>query len=234
MKIKIRSLRKTHNISKTQTVDSLKGVDLDISNGSFVAVVGPSGSGKTTLFNIIGCIDSATTGTVFLDDINITCLPEPKKEYLRKYSIGYVFQFFNLIPILTAQENASMPFWIGSLAKRRKGCQNIERLFRAMDIFELKNRYPKEMSGGQQQRVAIARALANGPSLVLADEPTGNLDSKSAIEIITLMKKESKENNSTFIVATHDTSLLEYFDSIIHLHDGMVEKAPQNKSGECS
>lgn len=223
MKIKIELLSKDYRINEN-VVHALRGVNLSIKQGDFCAIVGPSGSGKTTLFNLLGCIDQPTAGKIFFDKNNIDTLSKKEIVGLRRNQLGYIFQFFNLIPSLTAFENAELPFWYVSSSEKKEYRKNLIRLFDEMEIVALKDRYPRHLSGGQEQRVAIARALANKPKLVLADEPTGNLDSETSNKILELMKNERKKLNATFIVSTHDLSLLEHFDKIIYLKDGQIEK----------
>ncbi|NLW10281.1 MAG: ABC transporter ATP-binding protein [Firmicutes bacterium] len=232
MKIKIENLQKSYKLSRRVNQAALRGITVEIDQGEFCAVIGPSGSGKTTLLNILGCIDQPTTGRVYFDDCEVTALPERELVRIRQSLIGYIFQFFNLIPTLTAFENAQLPFWYAKREERERYVKNLDRLFAEIGISELKKRYPGQLSGGQQQRVAIARALAHFPKLVLADEPTGNLDSHNTGEIMALMKRESKKLGASFIVATHDLSLLEHFDKVIAIKDGMVERVTLNKNDE--
>lgn len=224
MSIILKKLRKVYKLSQEVEAIALNGVSFELGQGEFCAVVGPSGSGKTTLFNVLGCIDKPDEGTYYFDDQEVTCLKEGELINIRRKMIGYVFQFFNLIPTLTAFENAELPFWNTEAKNKQLLGDNLKRLFVDLGIADLGGRYPKQLSGGQEQRVAIARALANRPRLVLADEPTGNLDSKTAREIIELMRQESRALQASFLVATHDFSLLKYFDRIIFLKDGKIEK----------
>ena len=228
MNITIKDLYKSYKINKNLQQNVLKGINLEIKQGEFCAIIGPSGSGKTTLLNLLGCIDRPDSGSIYFDEQEITKLKERQLIHIRRDTIGYIFQFFNLIPTLTAFENTQMPFWYAKSKERSKYIDNLSRLYKEIGIYELKHRYPKQLSGGQQQRVAIARALANFPKFILADEPTGNLDSVNTKEIIELMKRESKSLGASFLVATHDLSLLSYFDKVITLKDGSIESISIN------
>ncbi len=224
MHIELRNIDKTYYPGKKIKVKALANISLEIKPGEFTAIVGPSGSGKTTLLNLLGCIDSPTCGEILFDQEQVHNLKENRLIKIRRNKIGYIFQFFNLIPTLTAFENAELPLWNIQSEKKAKRRKRLKHFFRELNIFELGNRYPAELSGGQEQRVAIARALANEPSLVLADEPTGNLDSKTTSEIIELLKKENKEFNVSFYIATHDTTILPYFNKIVYLKDGQIQR----------
>jgi putative ABC transport system ATP-binding protein len=199
----------------------LHGASLSIEPGEFVAILGKSGSGKTTLLNIIGCLDSPTSGTVYIDGTDTGTLTTREKANLRKNQIGFVFQTFNLIPVLTAFENVEIPL----LLLDTKADENRDRVVGILEevgLAEYINRKPNEMSGGQQQRVAIARALVKHPSLVLADEPTANLDSTTAREILELMQELNRKFDTTFVFSTHDQLVMDYAERIISLRDGMV------------
>jgi putative ABC transport system ATP-binding protein len=205
------------------TVKALDGVDLRIKRGEYISIMGPSGSGKTTLFNMIGGIDRPTKGDVFIDGINLSKIPSKSMAWLRCRKIGYIFQTFNLIPVLTAMENVMLPMIFA-------GVEREERFRRAKEILETVglgdrlNHKPAELSGGQQQRVAIARALANNPVIILADEPTGNLDLHTGLEIITLMREMNKEKGVTVIAATHDLKMIDVSDRIVYLRDGRIDR----------
>lgn len=228
MNILIKDLHKSYQINNKIKQIVLKGLNLEIKQGEFCAIIGPSGSGKTTLLNLLGCIDRPDAGRIYFDQQEITELREKQLIQIRRNKIGYIFQFFNLIPTLTALENAQMPFWYARNKEHSKFNDNLSRLYKEIGIDDLKSRYPKQLSGGQQQRVAIARALANFPEFVLADEPTGNLDSVNTREIMELMKQESKSLKASFLVATHDFSLLNYFDKVITLKDGVIDSISLN------
>ncbi len=210
---------KTGEISFT----ALKGVDISVESGEFVAIVGPSGSGKTTLLNLLGTLDKPTSGVVIIDNINVSALPERKLIPIRREKIGFVFQFHHLVPVLTAIENVKLPMiiagkWRGSRDERAKS------LLDAVGLSGKYDRYPHQLSGGEQQRVAIARALANQPKVILADEPTGNLDSVNSRRIAELFKKLKEEFNTAFVVATHDPIVYELADRRIYIRDGKIVK----------
>ena len=205
------------------TVHVLKGVDLEIKTGEYISIMGPSGSGKTTLFNMIGGLDKPSAGSIFIDEIDISQLDAYELAWLRCRKIGYIFQTFNIIQVMTALENVTLPMIFAGIeddAARDKGME-------LLDIVGLKTRFqhkPFELSGGQQQRVAVARALANDPAIILADEPTGNLDLTTGEEIIKLLKLLSREKGVTIISATHDLKMLNVSDRVIWVSDGRVDK----------
>lgn len=209
-----------------QTLQALKGIQLDIYKGEYISIMGPSGSGKSTLFNMVGGLDKPTQGTVFINDVDMAQLDAQELAYLRCRTIGYIFQSFNLIPVMTALENVTLPMVFA-------GVPQDEGIDRGMDLLKmvgLGDRFhhkPTELSGGQQQRVACARALANNPSIILADEPTGNLDLKTGKEIIDLLKKLNKDNNVTVISATHDLKMLDISDRIVWIRDGYIERVEE-------
>jgi putative ABC transport system ATP-binding protein len=210
-------------------VRALDGVDLDIEAGEFLAVVGPSGSGKTTLLNILGCLDAPTTGSIVYDGTDLRSLGETGLSAYRRDRISFVFQSFNLIPVLTVRENVELPLVIEARAKGRKaarGDADIKAL--ALEMIEAvglggkADRFPRELSGGQEQRVAIARALVKKPLVVLADEPTANLDSHTAGDILDLMRDINEKKGTTFIFSTHDRLVMERARRIVTLHDGCI------------
>lgn len=228
MNVELKKIKKIYQEKSALPVTALQDISLSLHPGEFTALVGPSGSGKTTLFNILGAIDRPTKGRVLFEKDEISNLKETQRLMIRRKKIGYIFQFFNLIPTLNTFENAALPFWEASSQDQKRYEDNCHRLFQDLGITELKKRYPKELSGGQQQRVAIVRALVHFPQLVIADEPTGNLDSKTSEKTITLLKKECRDLQASFVVATHDMSLLPYFDRIITLKDGRIEHMVSN------
>ena len=202
-------------------VVGLRNVNLEIERGEFVAIKGSSGSGKTTLLNIIGGIDRPTSGSVYIEGVNTVYLNEQELARMRAEKIGFVFQFFNLINCLTALENVMLPMTF----TRHNGINKRKRARELLELVGLGDRInhkPYELSGGQRQRVAIARALANNPAIILADEPTGNLDSKSGMEIINLMKKLNREQKQTFLIVTHDPKVASAADRIIEMLDGKI------------
>ncbi|MBI5078601.1 ABC transporter ATP-binding protein [Candidatus Saganbacteria bacterium] len=217
--VKITEVKRTYYLGKVE-VPALRGVNLSISRGEFVSIMGPSGCGKSTLMHIIGCLDRPTSGHVHLDEVDVDVLDDNSLAEIRNKKVGFVFQTFNLLPKLNAIENVELPLiYAGvSLEKRRK------RAMELLEVVGLKERYqhkPSELSGGQSQRVAIARALANDPSIILADEPTGNLDSKSGDEIIRLFG-ELNERGVTLIIVTHDQEIAGRSKRIVRLKDGQV------------
>jgi len=200
---------------------ALRGITLKIEDGEFTAIAGPSGSGKTTLLNIIGCLDIPTKGDVLINGTSITTLSTKEKAEFRKNELGFVFQTFNLIPVLTAYENVEMPLILVNMPAEEKK-ERVISILEEVGLEEFVHRKSNEMSGGQQQRVAIARALVKKPSMVLADEPTANLDSMNAKEILLLMKELNKKKKTTFIFSTHDQLVMEFAERIIYLRDGKI------------
>ena len=218
--VKLDSVTKDYMLGET-TVHALKGVSLEIFPGDFMSVWGPSGSGKTTLLNLIGTIDEPTSGAIFFKKDAISKLSDDEKSNLRNESIGFIFQDFNLVPVLTALENVMLPLQIRGDSINDARERSLERL-RQVGISDFVKHRPDKLSGGQQQRVAIARALVTEPSLVIADEPTANLDSDTAMKILQLMRRLNDEEQTTFIFSTHDRRLLENVDRRVKLTDGIV------------
>lgn len=203
-------------------VRALAGLSFSLIKGEFVAVMGASGSGKSTFLNIIGGLDSPTSGKVFLDEIELTTLSEKKITLLRRNKIGYIFQFFNLMPTLTVEENIGLPFLIaGNKLKDKEAA--IDDLIKTVGLDKRRNHKPEQLSGGEQQRVAIARALASEPSVILADEPTGNLDSKNGLQILNLLRECCDNMGQTIVMVTHDPKAAAYADRVIFLKDGRLE-----------
>ncbi len=205
------------------TVRALKGVSFDIESASFVSIVGPSGSGKTTLLNLIGCLDKPSGGRLFVAGVDVSSLGKTDAAVFRGTHIGFIFQGFNLIPVLTAYENVEYPLIMVqniSASKRRK---QIEELLAAVGMSDQQNKRPDQLSGGQKQRIAIARALVTRPNLVLADEPTANLDHDTAMGILRLMKKIRDEFRTTFVFSTHDARIIEEAESIYRIEDGVLK-----------
>lgn len=213
------NLKKSYRMSKTNVVTALNGVDIEINEGDFSAIVGPSGCGKSTLLHILGLLDRPDEGSLIIDGIDVSRIKEKQAYKIRAKKIGFVFQGFNLIPTLTALENVMLAGKYGGLKyKERK-----EKALILLEKMSLKDRVdhkPNELSGGQQQRIALARALINDPSLILADEPTGELDSKTSLEIIEMLRKLNTEENRTFIIVTHNDEVARACKKIIHLRDG--------------
>jgi putative ABC transport system ATP-binding protein len=219
---KLTDVTRIYKIGEVET-RALNGVSITISDGEFTSLVGPSGSGKTTLLQLIGCLDQPTSGKVVIDGKDATNLNRNQRADLRKGTIGFVFQFFALIPTLTAYENVEMPLLLNSKsAAERK--QRVMDLLQAVDMTERAHHRPDQLSGGQQQRVAVARALATDPKLILADEPTANLDTENGEQVMEIMKKLNKETGTTFVFATHDPRVIKYATRIVTLHDGKIEK----------
>lgn len=207
---------------------ALDDVNLDIFRGEYISIMGPSGSGKSTLFNMIGGLDRPTGGTVFIDEVDIAQLDATELAWLRCRKIGYIFQTFNLIPVMTALENVTLPMIFAGVYTD----EAIERGIKLLEVVRLGDRLhhkPNELSGGQQQRVAVARSLANNPAIVLADEPTGNLDLKTGKEIIMLLKELNKKQGVTIISATHDLKMIDVSDRIVWIRDGRIERVEERK-----
>jgi putative ABC transport system ATP-binding protein len=204
-------------------IKALDGVDLKLGRGEYISIVGPSGSGKTTLFNMIGGLDRPTEGKVFIDEVEISKLDAYELAWLRCHKVGYIFQTFNLLPILTALENVSLPMIFAGTPRRERE-KNANEILERVGLGKRLHHRPSELSAGQQQRVALARALANDPSIILADEPTGNLDFQTGHEIIQLLRTINKERGVTIIAATHDLKIIDVSDSVIFMRDGKVEK----------
>ncbi|HKL86279.1 MAG TPA: ABC transporter ATP-binding protein [Treponemataceae bacterium] len=206
----------------TSEVHALAGVDLSIEKGEFLAIVGPSGSGKTTLLNIIGCLDSPTNGSVLYDGKILATLNANELSDYRKDHISFIFQSYNLIPVLTVRENVELPLVIERKLNKKEMKERSMAVLKSVGLEGKENRLPSELSGGQEQRVAIARALVKDPFIVLADEPTANLDSTTAAEVIELMKKINAEHNATFIFSTHDPRMEKHARRVITIQDGLI------------
>jgi putative ABC transport system ATP-binding protein len=204
-------------------ISALDGVDLEIGRGEYVSIVGPSGSGKTTLFNQIGGLDRPTRGVVYIDGVDISKLDAYELAWLRCRKIGYIFQTFNLIPVLTATENVALPTVFAGVS-RDEGLKRAEKILASVGLGERLHHKPSELSAGQQQRVAIARAMANDPAIILADEPTGNLDLNTGMEIIDLLHGLNKSRGMTLIAATHDLKMIKASNRIVWMRDGKIEK----------
>jgi putative ABC transport system ATP-binding protein len=213
------NLKKTYMLGKVP-VNALRGVDLKVEKGEFLAVLGPSGSGKSTLLNLVGALDKPTDGTVLIDGVDISKLDDNQLADLRR-RIGFVFQFFNLIPRFTARKNVELPMAIAGLSKDERKSRT-EELLEIVGLKERMDHKPTELSGGEQQRVAIARALANNPSFLLMDEPTGNIDSKAANDIIRLVKRLNEEKGITIIMVTHDQRLASQTERTVQMFDGLI------------
>ncbi|MCB9495668.1 MAG: ABC transporter ATP-binding protein [Fibrobacteria bacterium] len=219
--VEIRDLVKNYQLDTT-VVPALRGVSLHIEEGDFLSIVGPSGSGKTTLLNIIGCIDEATSGSVRFGGEETTSLSDRARTELRLHRIGFIFQSFNLIPVLNVVENVEFPLLLQRGVSRRMARDRAMELVEAVGLDEHTRHRPGELSGGQRQRVAIARALATRPDLVLADEPTANLDSVTGEQILNLMRDLNHTRGTTFIFSTHDPQVLTYARRVVRVRDGLM------------
>jgi putative ABC transport system ATP-binding protein len=204
-------------------VPALNGVDLKILNGDIICITGPSGSGKTTLLNLIGGLDKPTNGTVFVDNVDLTTLNSKQLADYRLQKMGFIFQFYNLMPVLTAVENVEVPLALAKVPKGERRARALE-LLRTVGLEARAEHKPDELSGGEQQRVAIARALANNPTVILGDEPTGDLDSKSAMAFMGLVKDLNKRTNQTFIMVTHDPLVVREGTKAYSMRDGRIER----------
>lgn len=219
--LEVKGIKKTYRMGKV-LVPALQGVGLEVEKGEFVAIFGPSGSGKSTLLHILGGLDRPDEGDVYIDGIGLSTLDDNKLAEVRLRKIGFVFQFFNLLPRLTALRNVELPLVLADVSEE-------ESMKKANDVLTFVglsgrvNHRPSELSGGEQQRVAIARALVNDPKIVLADEPTGNLDTTTGLEIVSLMRRLNEEEGQTFIVVTHDPNIAATANRIVHLKDGLIE-----------
>jgi putative ABC transport system ATP-binding protein len=225
--IRLIELEKEYDLGRTK-VRALQGVSISIDKGEFVAIAGPSGSGKSTLLNLIGCLDYPTSGEVWIGDMPVSSLSESRLNKIRLRTIGFIFQSFNLLPVLNVYENIELPLLIHpdvSSAGRKK---RVEALIDAVGLSPQRKQKPAELSGGQRQRVAVARALVTKPAIVLADEHTANLDSRTGIEIIDLMHAINKSDATSFIFSTHDPKIIQRADKVYHLQDGrlMGERLP--------
>jgi putative ABC transport system ATP-binding protein len=220
--VELKQVSKIYKMDEVE-VKALDGIDMKVEKGDFAAIIGPSGSGKSTLLHMIGLLDRPTNGKVFLDGIDISKLNDNELARLRGNKIGFVFQFFNLYPILTALENIELPMVITEKNKTERRKRALE-LLKIVGLEKRAEHLPSQLSGGERQRVAIARALANNPSLILADEPTGNLDSKAGKEIIELLDKLQEEEGKTIIMVTHDANIAKYAERLIYLKDGKIIK----------
>ncbi|MBN2812211.1 MAG: ABC transporter ATP-binding protein [Spirochaetales bacterium] len=224
-KIVITNLAKTYKLGHT-SVEALRGIDLSVDAPEIIGVVGPSGSGKSTLLNILGGIDTATSGSVLINGVDIGALDDTERTILRRKEIGFIFQSFNLIPVLTAVENVELPLMalgVGRKERREQALALLERV----GLLKEANQRPDELSGGQRQRVAVARALFIKPRLVLADEPTANLDGESGKTVLEIMHEMNHEMKTTFLLSTHDPRVLPYLDRRVYLEDGRITRTEE-------
>lgn len=223
--LEVKNLSKIYGKGDT-LVKAVDDVSFTVEQGEFVAIIGPSGSGKSTLLHIIGGVDTPTTGNVIIDGTDITKLKESPLSIFRRRQIGLVYQFYNLIPILTVEENLTLPLLLDG---RKPNKEQIDYLVSNLGLGDRLKHLPNQLSGGQQQRVSIGRALANNPALLLADEPTGNLDSENSKEIVALLRKFNREHNQTVIMITHDERIAQSADRIIAIEDGKIVKDEMSK-----
>ncbi|MFZ0705561.1 MAG: ABC transporter ATP-binding protein [Candidatus Korobacteraceae bacterium] len=221
--IQVEDVRKTYRVGKVD-VPALRGVSLAVEKGEFVSIVGPSGSGKSTLFYIMGGLTHADSGQVVIDGINFTGLSDAARTRMRKTKIGFVFQKFNLLPTLTAQGNIDIALDISG-HKSKADHAYISRIMQLLGVDKRLNHLPSEMSGGEQQRVALARSLVNKPAIVLADEPTGNLDTQNSEIVLNMLRQSNKELGQTVLMITHNPEAAAYGDRIVHMRDGHIEPA---------
>jgi putative ABC transport system ATP-binding protein len=226
--VRLSEVTRTFRMGST-TIEALKGIDLSIRAGEYLSIMGPSGSGKSTLFNMIGALDKPTSGRVFIDEVDVAQLDAFELAWLRCRKIGYIFQTFNLIQVMTAIENITLPMIFAGMSRDEYMDKGME-LLRLVGLAERHSHKPSELSGGQQQRVAAARALANDPAIILADEPTGNLDLSTGEEIIVLLKSLSVDRGVTIISATHDIKMLNVSDRVVWIRDGRIERVEDRSS----
>jgi putative ABC transport system ATP-binding protein len=219
--VKAENLMKDYGLDG-QEVHALRGVDLEFQGGEFAAIAGPSGSGKSTFLHLAGCLDTPTGGTMSIGGTDIAGMSKKELALLRRHSIGFIFQAYNLIPVLSAEENIGFPLTLLGV-ERWEIRERTRAVLAQVGLEGMEKRRPREMSGGQQQRVAIARALVKRPALILADEPTANLDSKTGGEILDLMVRLNRSEGTTFIFSTHDQMVMDYARRIVHIRDGRVE-----------
>ncbi|MBN1452465.1 MAG: ABC transporter ATP-binding protein [Anaerolineales bacterium] len=223
---KLTNVTRIYKIGEVET-RALNGITMTIESGEFTALVGPSGSGKTTLLQLIGCLDQPTSGQVVINSKETTGLSRNQRADLRKGTIGFVFQFFALIPTLTAYENVEMPLLLnGKSPTERK--QRVMELLEAVDMTSHSHHRPDQLSGGQQQRIAVARALSTNPMMILADEPTANLDTENGEQVMEIMKKLNEETGTTFVFATHDPRVIKYAKRVVTLQDGLIVADSKN------
>ena len=216
--LKVENLTKSYGKGEAK-VDAIKNINLSINKGEFVAIVGPSGSGKSTLLHLLGGVDKPTSGKVYINDVDIYNLKEKDLSIFRRRNVGLIYQFYNLIPVLSVKENILLP---AELDNRKIDKDYLDDLLKTLGLKERANHLPNELSGGQQQRTSIGRALINRPSIVLADEPTGNLDSKNSKEVLELLKLSVRKYNQTLIMITHDPSIALQADRVITIEDGTI------------
>lgn len=225
--IRTENLTKTYRLGETG-VEALRGVSININKGELVSIIGPSGSGKSTLMHLLGCLDTPTSGKYFLEGEDVSKLNDTQLANIRNKKIGFVFQMFNLLPHLTVLDNIILPVVYNAKSNLRETERKAMKLLESAGIERRAKHLPAQLSGGERQRVAIVRALINDPLIVFADEPTGNLDSKTGLEIIKILKELNEEKGVTEIIVTHDPSITQFTHKIIHIRDGFIEKEIEN------
>jgi len=228
--VNAKDLTKVYSLGEIK-VEALKSVSFEIESASFISFIGPSGSGKTTLLNLIGCLDKPTSGKLEVSDVNTSDLTRKEAAAFRGRNLGFIFQDFNLIPVLTVYENVEYPLLVVQNIPAEERKNRIISLLETVGMIDQKDKYPDQISGGQKQRVAVARALVANPRLVLADEPTANLDSKTAFMIIDIMRQMKDEFGVTFIFSTHDSKIVSEVETVYSLQDGMLIGRTQGKGG---
>ena len=221
--LEMQGVKKIYDQGKIE-VPALRGIDLLVEQGEFTTVFGPSGSGKTTLLNIIGCLDKPTAGRIIFDSQELGVLDKKGLAMIRRYNVGFIFQSYNLIPVLTAYENVEFAIRLLNKYDKKEVKERVLKILAAVGLQGLEDRKPNELSGGQKQRVAIARALVKEPKLILADEPSANLDSKTSEEVLQVMSKMNQELGTTFIFSTHDPRVMDYARRLIEIRDGQIAK----------
>jgi len=228
--IKINNLVKTYSMGEV-SVNALRGVSFDVKNGEFISIMGPSGSGKSTLLHIMGGIDNCTSGQVLIDDKNITQMSDVEITTFRRTNIGFVFQFFNLMPTLTVEENIKLPLQIAGIDPKEKQDQ-INELLRFVGLYDRRDHKPNQLSGGEQQRVSIARALIIDPKIMLLDEPTGNLDNKNGDKVLGMLRSSHEKYKTTIVMVTHSPFTAEYAEKVIFMKDGLVADTLERATNE--
>ncbi len=226
--VEVKDLHKEYML-KGETVHALRGINLQVPRGEYISIMGPSGSGKTTLFNMVGGIDKPTKGKVVIDGTDVSKMSSKELAWLRCVKIGYIFQTFNLIPVLTALDNVTLPMIFAGVGREERNKKGTE-LLELVGLGDRLHHRPTELSGGQQQRVAIARAMANDPTIILADEPTGNLDLHTGFTIVQLLYRLKVERGTTVICATHDLKMIDISDRVLFLRDGDIERIEEKRT----
>lgn len=228
MYLEVTALQKSYQLGET-TVHALRGLNLTLNKGDFTSLVGSSGSGKTTLLNMIGCIDAPDSGKIHVDGVDVLDLSEDQRSDFRNQKIGFIFQTFNLLPVLNVHENVELPLIVNTKISERERRERVLAAIEDVGLGDYHHHIPDKLSGGQRQRVAIARAMVTSPSLILADEPTANLDSTTAHRIIDLMQELNQKRHVTFLFSTHDEKLMSRVTRVVRIKDGVIESQPNIK-----